>query len=162
MAPEFFRELYDYNFWADRRVWTCIEALSEARFKQKTDYAHGALRDQALHTMGVEYWWLHFLATGELDFIDPEAYPTRASLRARWDEVERQVRAYLAGLTDAELEREVRPEFWDEGGRPIRVRQALFQVANHSTDHRAQMLAVIHRLGGETVGQDFLDYLFER
>jgi uncharacterized damage-inducible protein DinB len=34
------------------------------------------------------------------------------------------------------------------------------QVINHSTDHRAQMLAGLHRLGAPTVGQDLLDYLF--
>ncbi len=43
----------------------------------------------------------------------------------------------------------------------IKVWEALVQVANHSTDHRAQIMAGLHRLGAPTMGQDFLDYLFE-
>jgi uncharacterized damage-inducible protein DinB len=33
------------------------------------------------------------------------------------------------------------------------------QVINHSTDHRAQTLAMLHHLGAPTIGQDFLAYL---
>ena len=70
------------------------------------------------------------------------------------------IRAYLDHLTPEELAREVRPEFWPRGRRPIKVYQAITQVTFHSTDHRAQMLAGLHRLGAPTVGQDLLDYLF--
>ena len=38
----------------------------------------------------------------------------------------------------------------------------LLHVFNHGTDHRAQALAMIDRLGGETVGQDLLTYLVEQ
>lgn len=159
MTREFFQEIYDYSYWAQRRVWACVEQLSEEQFTQDLESSVGALFDQCLHTMAVESWWFHFLATGELVFLQAEDYRTRAVLRTKWDETEKQVRAYLDALTPDELQREVRPDFWDEGEQPIRVWQALFQVANHSTDHRAQTLAGIHRLGGPTVGQDYLTYL---
>ncbi|PJF26553.1 MAG: hypothetical protein CUN52_15675 [Phototrophicales bacterium] len=42
------------------------------------------------------------------------------------------------------------------------VRDALVQVANHSTDHRAQTLAGLHQLGATTVEQDYLFYLWEK
>lgn len=72
------------------------------------------------------------------------------------------VRGYVASVDDAELQRDVRPDHWDPDERPIKMWQAMLQVANHSTDHRAQVLAGIQRLGGPTVGQDYLDYLFEQ
>jgi uncharacterized damage-inducible protein DinB len=111
--------------------------------------------------MAVESWWFRFLNQGDLVFLDLEDYPSRATIRSAWDEVERAVRGYLAALTPTELEREVRPPFWEEG-QPIKVWQALVQVANHSTDHRAQMLTGILQLGGPTIEQDYLGYLFAK
>jgi hypothetical protein len=99
-------------------------------------------------------------STDELAFLDDRQLATRDAIRAQWDATEALVRAYLDRLTPAELQREVRPEVWPTVRGPIRVYQARSQVANHSTDHRAQTLAGLHRLGAPTVGQDVLDYLF--
>lgn len=159
MNKAFFLSMYDYNFWAHRRVWACVLQLDEAQFRQELDYSVGSIFMQVVHTMGVEYWWLHFLCEGVYDFINPDDYPSREAIRARWDDSERYIRAYLQSLTDAELQREVKPRFWDNHEPAIPVWQALTQVVNHSTDHRAQTLAGLHRLGAPTVGQDYLDYL---
>ncbi len=162
MSIESFQEMYAYNFWANRQVWSCIEQLSEEQFTQDSGYAHGSLRAQSIHIMDVEWWWLHFLATGELSFLNEDDYVTRADVRRQWDLVEKAAMAYIQMLTPAKLERDARPEFWREERKPIKVWQALFQVANHSTDHRAQMLAAIHEMGGATIEQDYLNYAFEQ
>lgn len=161
MDASSFQDLYAYNFWANRRVWACVEALPEALFVANSDYAHGSLRGLCIHTLAVESWWTHFLASGELVFPDEQEFVTRESVRAAWQTIEKNVRGYIHTLTPQELQREVRPDFWGGGRKPIRVWQALLQVANHSTDHRAQMLAMLHHFGGVTTEQDYLTYLFE-
>lgn len=161
MQPDEFRDLYDYNYWAHRQVWECLEQLSDEQITQDLEYSVGSLHDQCVHVMSVESWWFRFLRTGVVEFLNPDDHKTRASVRETWDVVEREVRDYLAALTPQELRREVSPDFW-EGRLTVQVWQALVQVANHGTDHRAQMLAGIHRLGGPTVEQDYLSYLMAR
>jgi uncharacterized damage-inducible protein DinB len=151
MTKDYFRELFQYNYWAHRQVWACVETLTEEQFKRELDYSIGAIYIQCAHTMGVESWWFHFLKTGELRFVEMGEIPDRPAIRARWDVVEREVMGYVESLTPAELERDVRPEFWDEGTPAIKVWEAMVKVANHSTDHRAQTLAGLHRLGAPTV-----------
>lgn len=158
MNKDYFRELYQYNYWAHRKVWTCIETLTDEQFKQHLDYSIGAIYIQCVHTVAVESWWFYFLKTGRLQFIELEDIPDRPSLRAVWDKVEREVLDYIGTLTPEELERDVRPDFWDDETPVIKVWEALIQVANHSTDHRSQTLAGLHRLGAPTVEQDFLAY----
>lgn len=159
MNTAYFKRLYDYNFWAHRRVWDCVMELTPDQFSQELDYSIGSIQTQVVHTMGVEYWWFHFLNEGILTFLEVEDYPNRTLIRNKWDEVEQYVRDYIHNLTPAELEREVKPEFWYEEERPIKVWEALLQVSNHGTDHRAQTLAGLHQLGVPTVGQDYLDYV---
>ena len=162
MSPAYFHELYDYNFWNNRRVWNCVAALGDAQITRANPYSQGAILAQAVHVLAVEWWWIHFLREGKLDFLDGDDYPTPDAVREKWDETEAYVRAYLDELTDADLQRTVKPGFWDEDEASVTVAQALTQVAFHSADHRSQILVQVDALGGETVAQDFLDYLDER
>lgn len=155
------RDLYAYNAWANRQVWDCLASLTDEQFSQPLDYSVGSLRTQALHTLGVQSWWIHYLRTGEIVFLDDDAFTDRASIRARWDEVDTETADYLAGITDADLGRLVRPAHWGDARPPVTVWQALFQVLNHSTDHRAQTLAGIFQLGGETIAQDYLLFAWD-
>jgi uncharacterized damage-inducible protein DinB len=157
----YFIGLVDYNYWANRKVWDCVMRLSDEQFTQDLDYSIGSIFVQCVHTMGVESWWFTFLQTGKLEFLELEDFPNRAAIRTKWDEVETMARAYAASLTPSELEREVTPDFW-ENKPAIKVWEAILQITNHSTDHRAQMLAGLHRLGAPTISQDVLDYIFEK
>jgi uncharacterized damage-inducible protein DinB len=162
MDPMLFQDVYAYNEWAQRRLWTCLAQLSDEQFTRDLGYSHGSLREQWLHLTGTVAWWCGFLDTGQIHFLDPDDYQTRPAVYAVWDTTAQRMRAYLATVSEVDLLREVRPDFWDAGEKPIRMWQALIQVANHCTDHRAQILAGLQRLGAPTMGQDYLDFLFAR
>jgi uncharacterized damage-inducible protein DinB len=155
------QELYDYNFWANRRVWASVMALDESLFDRPLGGERRSIRTQCIHIMAVESWWLHFLETGVVEFLNDEALVTRDDVRAAWDGVEERVRNYLATLTPESLTRTVRPTFWQEPWS-VQAWQGLMQVLNHSTDHRAQLLDTVRELGGPTGEQDYLTYLYER
>jgi uncharacterized damage-inducible protein DinB len=162
MEPRFFADLFAYNQWANRRVWDCVTQLSDAQFDQAIDYSIGSIHIQVAHTMGVESWWFTFLKTGELHFATDADRATRTAIRAKWDETEALIRDYVAGLSPDELTRTVRPPFWEADKPPIPVYEALFHLAHHSGDHRAQTLAALHRVGGPTTPQDYLFFHFDR
>lgn len=164
MDKLFFRTLYDYTFWMDRKLWDCITTLTTEQFHEPWDYSIGSICDQCVHMLVVEFWWPYFLQHGVMP--DRSAFAsseikTFAGLSSKRDEVEQGVRAYIETLTPEELQREVKPPHWDADDRPVHVWEALLQVANHSTDHRAQILAGLHRLGAQTIGQDYLLYTDE-
>ncbi len=92
MTPAYFRELYDYNFWNDRRIWRCVTALSDEQITQPIAYSQGAVLAQCFHVMAVEWWWIHFLHEATLDFLNPEAYPAPANVCQKWDETETYAR----------------------------------------------------------------------
>lgn len=161
MEPSVWQELYDYNFWANRRVWALVTALDESLFDRALGGDRRSLRVQCIHILAVEYWWIHFLQTGVVEFLDDEQLLTHADVREAWDRVEEMVRGYLAELTPSELTRTVRPTFWQDPWA-VQAWQGLMQVLNHSTDHRAQLLDAVRELGGPTDEQDYLTYLHER
>jgi len=148
-----FRRLYDYHFALNRRLWDhCIEHLSQAQFVQKLDYSVGSIRNQMVHMLNIDERWFCDLRGQEVPgLLNPVYFFKPPVIRQRWDAVEADMRAYLAALQDAELGRQL------EAG--MQVWEVLFHVLNHGTDHRAQVLAMLHHLGVPTWPQDYAIYL---
>ena len=87
--------------------------------------------------------------------LDPADYPTPAAGRTAWEKTAGDLLAYVSGLSQAELE-ETPP------GLPVPRWQALLHLANHGTDHRAQMLRILADLGAPTFEQDLLFHVWRR
>ena len=162
MPVDRFRGLFAYDEWASRRVRDCLDGLTDEQLTADLSYSVGSLRTQAVHVLTNQSFWVGFLATGERRFVNYDDYPTWPVIRTAWEQVHRETDEYLGTLTADDLDRMVLPEHWARRGRPpFAVWQGLTQLINHNTDHRAQMLAGIHRLGGRTAGQDYRSWAAE-
>lgn len=162
MNIETLQLLYNYNWTTHRKIWQIITKLTEEQFTQNIDYAHDSIHGQVVHMMGAEWIWLSRLqGVSPTTLFRNEDYPMRPAIRARWDEIENDFRAYLATLNDDVLQEEF--HYQTTSGKPFsNVRlHILLHVVNHGTDHRAQLLSMLHRLGAETIEQDLILYLRE-
>lgn len=154
----YIQTLIEYNYALYDRVWESIMQLREEQFVAEADYAHGSVRNQMVHVAMIDTRWRRGLqGDPEARFItfEPANYPTRAAVRALWDESAQAMLAYVAGLEEQQLEAAV-------PGMDEPAWKVLAHVANHGTDHRAQILRLLHDLGAPTFSQDFMIYLWER
>ncbi len=150
MNADAFRQLYEYHFAINRKIWDrCIVPMPQELFIQKEDYSVGSVRNQVVHLLNIDERWFSGLRGEPLPgFINPVYYAKKDKIRAKWDQVEADMRAYLDALTDDRIDAH---PFNDD----LTVWQVLIHVAYHGMDHRAQMLALLNRLGVETFPQDF-------
>ena len=161
MNVALFRHFYDYHFAMNRTIWVqYIIQLSDEAFLQPVDYAHGSVRNQVVHMMSVDdAWFTEMSGRGVPAWLDPAEFADRAQIRAHWDRVERDIRDYLANLRDDQLTDKPFSEGEDQN---LLVWQVLLHVANHGTDHRAQLLRTLNDLGVKTGPQDYIFYVYER
>jgi uncharacterized damage-inducible protein DinB len=162
MNADAFRMLYDYHFSENRRLWdACVMPLTQEQFTREHDYSVGSVRNQLVHLMNVEQAWFGGLrGLDDAEWVEAADYDDRDQLRARWDGVERDIRAYLAALRDDMLF--TTPIAEPEEDRGLLMWQVLLQVINHGTDHRAQLLRQLHDLGVTTGPQDFIFYVYDQ
>ena len=160
MNANAFRHFYNYHFAENRKVWNGAAALSFEQFTQPVDYSRGSVRDQIVHLIDVEDVWF-----SELRGVNPSEplpladFDDRNVICAHWDNVEQNIRAYLAELRDDMLF--AKPIVEPEEDKCLIVWQVLLHVVNHGTDHRAQLLRVLHDLGVETTSQDYIFYVYD-
>jgi uncharacterized damage-inducible protein DinB len=156
--------LFDYNYWAHRLVWDkCIMALTDEQFTRSLNYSIGSIHQQVVHVMSAEWMWFTRLqGDSPTVMLAPEAFPTRADVRAKWDDIETWVREYVNGLTAEALATSSTYRTMAGVEYTQNVAETLLHVVNHGTDHRAQILAMLHGMGVPTVAQDLLFYMRSR
>ena len=159
MNAEMFRYLFDYHFAENRRIWDeYVAQLSEAQFTRDSGYSQGSVRDQLVHMISVDDTWFSGLRGEEIPApLSAASFPDRASLRAAWERIEAGMSTYLADLRDEQL----MDHPLEDEDEALYVWQVLLQVANHGTDHRAQLLRDLHDLGLKTTSQDFIFYVYD-
>jgi len=160
MNANAFRYFYGYHFAENRKIWDrYVSQLSHEQFTQPAGYSHGSVRDQIVHLMDVdEIWFCELRGVEPSEPLPPADFDDREVIRARWDSIEQSMRDYLAELRDDMLFD--KPIKEPDEDRDLIVWQVLLHVANHGTDHRAQLLRLLNDLGVETSYQDYIFYVY--
>jgi uncharacterized damage-inducible protein DinB len=156
-----FRHLYAYHFAENRKIWELyITQLTSEQFTQDVGYSIGSVRNHIVHLMSVDDGWFSGLRGVELpEWLNPVEFNDMSVIRAYWDGVEARVRGYLDALTDDMLTQ--KPLSDDPEDKDLLLWQILLHVANHGTDHRAQVLRLLHDLGVKTGPQDYIFYVYD-
>lgn len=141
-------ELYAYNAWANRRLFTALEALSAEEYSRDLKTSFGGLHGTVAHIVWAEDLWLRrWEGAPPPEVAQGKDLPTLAAARERWEAIEARRARYLGGLADERLEDVliVRASSGGEFRHPIR--ETLLHVVDHSSYHRGQLVAMLRQLG---------------
>lgn len=157
--------LYDYNYWATRRILTATTHVSPEQFVVPTAHSFSSLRGTLVHILDGERAWRMLLQHQTLAFfrdLKEDAFPTVDVLEQRWNEDERAMRDYLAHLTDGDLNEYIRYTT-PEGEKRERVLwHCLLHVVNHGTQHRSEAAVILTDYGHSPDDLDFTAFLNEQ
>jgi uncharacterized damage-inducible protein DinB len=106
-------------------------------------------------------WLQRCLGHSDQERWNAADFPYVATLRARWEEVERETRHFIAGLDEADLVQVISyVNFAGETWSYPRW-QALLHQVNHATQHRSEAALLMTRFGCSPGDLDLLIYVDE-
>ena len=127
--------LIDYNYWANARILNAAGPLTLEQYTAPAGLSHGSIRGMLVHTLSAESIWLaRWQGVSPTAMLAEGDFPDLAALKARWAAEERAMRAYIAGLSDADLQQTV--HYKDRKGNPFQ--NPLWQLAAHLVNHGTQ------------------------
>ena len=136
--------IFDYNYWANKRIMYAAEKVSQEQFAASADFPHASLRGTLLHTLDAEYGWRMLCEHGlETEDLQGSEFPTVSSLQNRWHEEETAMRAYLATLKPDMLSDVIRYTTPAVIKRERVLWHCLYHVVNHGTQHRSEAAALL-------------------
>jgi uncharacterized damage-inducible protein DinB len=165
MEPNDIHDLFEYTYWAFDRVWQSILQLSDDQFISDLKYSSGSIRDQVLHLISGQQRWVDRMNGDEPSaYLNNEEFVTKKAVRKIWDQSKKEFLGYLNSLDPSQLDEYVEYEIKSRGIQARTPRgEILLHLANHATDHRAQILTILSlHFGIETPEQDMILYVWER
>jgi uncharacterized damage-inducible protein DinB len=147
ISLESLRDLYDYNYWARDQQFDVCRTLSHEELGRPLTGSFGSIRDTLTHLLGAECLWLERFCGRSPRALPPWMQETQnlETIRARWQEVERGVRACAGELTPNQLAgmltyQNLKGETWS-----YPLWQALVHL-NRGTYHRGQLTTALRLL----------------
>lgn len=153
--------LFDYDTWANDLIFDAVAQLDDEGLRRNLKTSHESIFDTLVHIVGAEEIWLARWTSGgqsRAKLPSPESFPTLEVLRQRWDELRAERDAFVNELSDTSLTDEI--TMTNSQGETYRhTYQQMFQhVANHSTYHRGQIVAMLRQLGATPPATDLIRF----
>jgi uncharacterized damage-inducible protein DinB len=159
VTVEYLRTLFAYHGKANTRLLNVADGLSDAELDQHPIAAHGSLRETFVHTISAEWMWRNRLSgVSPAAMLNPADFPSLESIRVRWQSETAAMQQLIDGLSATDIEA---PMSYTRRGTTYStpVWQILVQVANHGTQHRSELAAMLTILGRSPGELDFIRYL---
>jgi len=163
MSPQEIQLLYDYNDWANRRSLSAAGKLSREQFLQPLGNSFSSIRDTLAHIYGAEVLWLErFHGRSPSALPSAADFPDIATLQDTWVKHSRQLIAFVQGLTQADLDREMEYKTLRFGIYRNPLWQSMQHLVNHGTYHRGQVTTLLRQLGAQPILTDLMHFYRER
>ena len=160
---DYFKTLFDYYYWANKRVLDAASAVTEAQFVAPGSYGWGGLRGTLVHIMGTEWIWRsRWNGVSPTKSLQPGDFATVDAVRERWLQEEGEMLKFLAGLNESKLDQRIEYTRMRGGASAQRLWQMMTHVANHGTQHRAEVAVWLTEYGHSPGDVDFIVYVRER
>jgi uncharacterized damage-inducible protein DinB len=155
---------FDYSYWANRKLFAVISQLTPTEFAQSVAGSYGSIRNTLVHMLSAERGWLDRCGGPRRGpKLNPDDYPTPDSVISAWAPVETCMRAFLADLSDEDLDRSI--EFAIDGvisKRSMPLGELLQHTATHCVHHRGQVALLLRAVGKVPGNFDILFYYAEK
>ena len=163
MTVQDLKDIYEYNYWANKKVLDVASQLTPEQFTQPVAGSYGSIRNTMVHMMSTEWGWLSRCgghARGEA--LKADAYPTFEAVLKTWTAVESYVREFLSGLRDEDMVRYV--DYLNPRGesRSMPLAELMHHAAIHGVHHRGQVALLLRVLGYVPGNFDMVFYYAEK
>jgi len=142
--------LLDYHYWARDRVLDATAAISSQDFLAGRSNSFSSIRDTLGHTYFAEWAWCQrWHGHSPTSFPDVNQFQDVDGIRAAWNGLQQQVRAFIDPLDDAGLARDIEYRLMNgtEGVTPLW--QMVQHVVNHASYHRGQVTTMLRQAGAQ-------------
>jgi uncharacterized damage-inducible protein DinB len=153
------RTLFAYDSWANGLILEAAAELDGDALHRDLDSSHHSVFETLVHLVAAEEIWLsRWKGAPRPKLRGVDEIASFEALRSFWGRVEGERDAFVSALGEEDLEREI--EMATTGGTTYRhpFSDMFRHLANHSTYHRGQVVAMLRQLGQKPPSTDLIRF----
>jgi uncharacterized damage-inducible protein DinB len=145
-----FRDLFEYDYWANREALRSLEAIDGDSSRARKFFSH---------IIGAQRVWLSRFATPESPSTEPWPSLTLDDARVAVENLHGRWMTLLDGLTRGKLAEDL--VYRNLKGQEFKtpVQDVMMHVVMHSVYHRGQVAAAVRDSGGKPASTDYVVYV---
>ena len=155
-------ELYEYNYWANKRYLAVAETISEEQLFRKQGHSWDSVHGLFVHMMNSERMWPQRWTGTQGAFLNPQDFPNVAAIREYWVGVEQNLCNFLAEQTEDSLLRPTTYTNLKGETYTLPLWQMVVQPPNHNTHHRGEMAAMFALMNVPHPEEEIVQYFLIR
>jgi uncharacterized damage-inducible protein DinB len=146
---------FDYLYWIRDRILAQSAELSTDEFSAPETVTTRSLRATLVHELDVEWSWRERLRRKDFPEgeLRPDDYPTCASVVEHWQRDEADMRRWIAGLTDEQLDR---PPPGENDAYPLSY--YVLHITSHGLQQFSEAAVLLTRAGRSPGEIGFLEF----
>jgi uncharacterized damage-inducible protein DinB len=154
-----FLELFEYNAWANRKIFDAAAGLPEEQYARDLKSSHAGIHGTLAHIVWAEHLWLNrWLGTAPPAVAQGRDLASLADVRARWEEIEAERTRFIGGLSEARLDDTALVRPTSGGEYRHSYRQMFRHFVTHSAYHRGQVVTLMRQVGVKPPSTDLILY----
>jgi uncharacterized damage-inducible protein DinB len=139
-------ELFDYNLWANNRLFEAAAQLPSEQYFQNLKFAHEGIHGTLTHIVGAQKVWLmRWLKASDKTLLRGKDVGSLLELIAIWERVSSETAEFLATFTDQTLQQTMTITTTTGKQYTHTFQQMMQHLVNHSTAHRGQVQAMMRQ-----------------
>ena len=144
-----------YMLWADNSIWKIVQTLSDKEFHQLIDNHGGSIYEKYLHMAEGHSGWYHRWTGLDQDDLN------LGNLSR--DELFEFLSKYNQNILDLlqKGSQDTKELETSRGTLHLSTEEMVFNILNHATYHRGQIVLMLRLLGKEVSPTDYLPYRIE-
>lgn len=157
------RSLYEFDSWAQRRVFKSLEEVRPEDFQADLGSSHGGMRGTLVHSLGATRIWLHrWQGDSPTTMLHEADLPTFADCQRYWSDLEKPLWAFIETLTEEKLSGQLAYKDLKGNAYTQPLSHQMQHLVNHSSYHRGQVVALQRQCGYKAIGTDMIAYYREK
>ncbi len=150
MTIDELRTLLDYHYWARDRVLAAADGLTADQLSKDLGSSFKSVRETLVHIYAAENAWCsRWKGQGPSALVSADGFPDVATLRAKWKELESDVRGVLDRMSRQGVDTVMEYKMLSGEPRSSVFWHMLQHVVNHASYHRGQVTTMIRQLGAK-------------
>jgi uncharacterized damage-inducible protein DinB len=154
--------LFEYDLWADLKLFEVIVVLKGDQYKKDLHSSFGGIEGTLVHILSANRVWLYRWTGKKPEPLKIENFPALEIVKKQWDTYQSEISNFLQSLTEKKLNAPLQYSDFKGNTYAQPLCQQMQHKVNHSSYHRGQLVTMLRQLGTAVVSTDLITYIRQK
>jgi uncharacterized damage-inducible protein DinB len=152
MTKQYFKEIAEYNLWANNIVCSWLEQINDEQWNKEIISSFNSIQETVLHMISAEKAWIErFKKNPQTVWIQSSFKGTKEEHIKLWKETSEEFKSIVDAFDENDLDKNLDFKRLNGDAYSMPYYQLFAHVVNHATYHRGQLVTMLRQAGFSNV-----------